>query len=286
MTHLQSIILAIVEGLTEYLPISSTGHLIITSSLMGISSEQFTKDFTIIVQFGAILSVLVLYWRKFLTSLDLYYKLFVAFLPAAVIGLLVKEKIDLLLDNVEVVAWALIGGGVVLIFIDRLLGKEDLGATLASAIGRANESAFGSEGNRRGSAGPVKYTYLQALVIGLFQCLAFIPGMSRSASTIVGGLAMRLNRKAAAEFSFFLAVPTLTAATCFKLLKLYQHIEPGQIPLLLLGNLVSFIVGMITIRAFVGYLTRHGFFLFGVYRVIVGATILALLWSGHSLSMV
>ncbi|MES2855702.1 MAG: undecaprenyl-diphosphate phosphatase [Bdellovibrionota bacterium] len=285
MTLLQSIILAIVEGLTEYLPISSTGHLIITSALMGINEEPFTKDFTVIVQFGAILSVLVLYWRRFLTSIDLYFKLLVGFIPAACIGLLLKDRIDLLLGNVQVVAWALIIGGVILIIIDKFTQREDLGAQLASAIGRANAAAFSGESREARALNETKYSFAQAFVIGVFQCLAFVPGVSRSASTIVGGLAVRLNRKSAAEFSFFLAVPTLTAASAYKLLKAYETIQPDQLPMIAIGNVVSFIVGLITIKAFVGYLSRYGFFVFGVYRIIVGAAILGLLYSGHSLRM-
>lgn len=253
---------------------------------MGINEDPFTKDFTVIVQFGAILSVLVLYWRRFLTSLDLYYKLLIGFLPAAVIGFLMKDSIDRLLGDVVVVAWALIIGGVALILIDRVMAKEDLGAALASAIGRANESAFNDPGSRESKLAPTTtYSYMQALVIGVFQCLAFIPGVSRSASSIVGGLVVGLNRKSAAEFSFFLAVPTLSAASAYKLLKVYQTIEPGQIPLIAFGNVVSFIVGILTIRSFVGFLTRRGFFVFGVYRIILGAIILVLLATGHSLRM-
>jgi undecaprenyl-diphosphatase len=265
MTTLQALILAVVEGLTEYLPVSSTGHLIITSSLMGISQESFTKDFTIIVQFGAILSVLFLYWKRFLTSLTLYYKLLVAFLPAAVVGLLVKDHIDLLLGNVYVVAVALIVGGVALLFVDRWFEKQE--SRLIDS-GKIDQVSYG-----------------QALGIGMVQCLAFIPGVSRSAATIIGGLSMKLTRKSAAEFSFFLAVPTLTAATGLKLLKIYKTIEPEQISLIVLGNVVSFIVGAITIKAFLGFLTRRGFFAFGVYRIVVGAVILILLATGHDLQL-
>lgn len=255
MTYLEAILMAIVEGLTEYLPISSTGHLIITSYLMGINDDAFTKNFTVIVQFGAILSVVVLYWRRFLTSRKFYYKLFLAFLPAAVAGLLIKDKIDALLGDVSVVAYALIVGGIALILIDWILARNE-GKTSASSVSIEQLS------------------YWQSFLIGGAQCLAFIPGVSRSAATIVGGLGVKLNRKAAAEFSFFLAVPTLTAATGYKLLKVIKTIEPGQIPLLLVGNIVSFVVGAITIKKFIGYLSRHGFFLFGVYRIIIGVIIL------------
>lgn len=267
MTFLEAIILAIVEGLTEYLPVSSTGHIIIAAALMGINEEAFTKDFTVIVQFGAILSVLVLYWRRFLTSWDFYLKLFVAFLPAAAIGFLVKDYIDALLGNVAVVAGALIAGGFVLIFIDKWFDKQE------ARLSESNEGTI------------EKLTYMQSLGIGLVQCLAFIPGVSRSASSIIGGLSVQLTRKTAAEFSFFLAVPTLTAATGYKLLKVYQTIEPGQIPLLVVGNVVAFFVGALSIKAFIGYLTRKGFFLFGVYRIVLGAVILILMAMGHSLQV-
>lgn len=273
MTVPQAILLAIVEGLTEYLPVSSTGHMIITSSLMGIAEDPFTKDFTVIVQFGAILSVLVLYWRRFLSTWAFYQKLFVAFLPAAVIGLLVKNKIDALLGDVTVVAVALIVGGFILIFVDRWFDRQE--KRLASH--RADD------GTLEGSIDQL--THPQAAAIGLAQCMAFVPGISRSAASIIGGLSVKLTRKAAAEFSFFLAVPTLSAATALKLLKVYKTIEPGQITILLVGNLVAFIVGVITIKAFIGFLTRRGFFFFGVYRIIVGALILVLLATGHSLSV-
>ena len=265
MTTFQAIILAIVEGLTEYLPISSTGHLIITSSLMGIGDQQFTKDFTIIVQFGAILSVLALYWRRFITSFDLYLKLSVAFLPAAVIGFIVKSKIDALLDDVTVVAISLILGGIVLLFVDKWFAKQE--AELA----------------REGKGAIESITIKQALIIGFSQCVAFIPGVSRSGASIVGGLGVKLTRQAAAEFSFLLAVPTLTAATCYKMLKLYKTIEPSQISILVIGNIASFVVGLIAIKGFIGFLTRRGFFLFGVYRIVAGVVILILLAMGHQL---
>jgi undecaprenyl-diphosphatase len=267
MQSWHAIVLAIIEGLTEYLPVSSTGHMIITSALMGINESAFTKDFTVIVQFGAILSVLVLYWRRFLSSFEFYKKLFVAFLPAAIIGLAVKNKIDVLLGDVKVVAFSLIIGGVILLFVDRWFAKQEERLTHAKA----------------GSIDGL--TFAQSVAIGFCQCFAFIPGVSRSAASIVGGLSLKLTRKAAAEFSFFLAVPTLTAATGYKLLKIAKNIEPGQLSILLIGNLIAFVVGVITIKAFIGFLTRRGFFVFGVYRIILGAIILALLMSGHSISV-
>ncbi len=268
MTLLQAIILSIIEGLTEYLPISSTGHMIITSWMMGIEDNDFVKNFEVIVQFGAILSVLSLYWRRFLVDWSFYAKLFVAFIPTAVLGFLVKNKIDQILGDVRVVAWALLIGGVILIGVDKFFAKQE-----AEARGRDDKAELDN------------MTYVQSGLLGVIQCLAFIPGVSRSAATIVGGLGMRLSRKAAAEFSFFLAVPTLSAAAAYKTLKILPSITSEQIPLLLVGNAVSFIVGAITIKAFVGYLSRRGFFAFGVYRIIVGAIILVLLAMGQDVKM-
>ncbi|MES2965118.1 MAG: undecaprenyl-diphosphate phosphatase [Bdellovibrionota bacterium] len=266
MTLIQAIILAVVEGLTEYLPISSTGHMIITSWIMGIEENDFVKNFEVIVQFGAILSVLSLYWRRFLVDWSFYLKLLTAFIPTAVLGFLVKNKIDAILGDVRVVAWALLIGGVILIVVDKYFAKQS-----AETEGRDEKAELDS------------LTYVQAAILGVIQCVAFIPGVSRSAATIVGGLGMKLSRKAAAEFSFFLAVPTLTAASAYKLLKILPTIEPDQIPMLVIGNVVSFVVGAITIKAFVGYLSRRGFFAFGVYRIVVGLILLALLMSGQEL---
>ncbi len=213
------------------------------------------------VQFGAILSVVFLYWRRFVQGKEIYFRLAVAFLPAAVIGILVKDKIDVLLGNVTIVAWSFIVGGVILILADYWLA--------------ANEKFKGLNAidNKR------------ALSIGLFQCIAFIPGVSRSAATILGGLTMKLDRQTAAEFSFLLAVPTLTAAGGLKLLKILPTIESSQISSLVIGNIVSFIVGVITIKAFIGYLSKHGFKVFGIYRIAVGLIILVWLMSGRSLHM-
>ena len=267
MSWLQAFILAVVEGLTEYLPISSTGHLIIASAAMGIADHPFTKDFTVIVQFGAILSVLVVYWRRFLTSWNLYAKLFIGFLPAAVIGFAIKNHVDALLGSVTVVAVAMIIGGVVLLFIDRWFAHQEARLTAS------NEGTI------------EKLTYLQSLAIGFIQCVAFIPGVSRSAATIIGGLGLKLTRQSAAEFSFLLAVPTLSAATAWKLLKVYKTIEPGQIGVILFGNLVSFIVGWITIKAFLGFLTKRGFLVFGIYRIVFGAILLAMIFAGYELKL-
>jgi undecaprenyl-diphosphatase len=265
MTLFQAIILAVVEGLTEYLPISSTGHLVITASFMGVASDHFTKDFIIAIQLGAIISVLALYWRRFLASRAIYLKLMIAFFPAALLGLMIKKKIDLLLDNQTVVATMTLLGGVLLLFVDRFFKRQEDELRLSG----------------RGDIDTLSFT--RAGVIGLVQCLAFLPGTSRSAASILGGLGAKLTRESAAEFSFLLAVPTLAAATVYKLSHIYQNIEPGQVSLLLIGNVVSFIVGAITIKTFLRFLTRNGFFWFGVYRIILGALILGLLFSGYRL---
>lgn len=261
MTIFQSIVLAIVEGITEFLPISSTGHMIIASSVMGIASDEFTKNFTVIIQFGAILSVLVLYWKRFFQSIDFYFKLFVAFLPAAVLGFLLNDYIDQLLENVIVVAFMLLLGGIFLLFVDKLF----------------------PHGNDEKSE---EVDYKKGFFIGLFQVLAMIPGVSRSAATIIGGLAQKLNRQKAAEFSFFLAVPTMLAATGYKLLKMYKTIDPSQIDVLIVGNVVAFIVALIAIRSFISYLTKHGFKIFGWYRIVVGTLILILYFLGVDLQIV
>jgi len=266
MSMLHTIILSIVEGLTEFLPVSSTGHMIITSWFLGINEVQFVKDFTVIVQFGAILSVLVLYWRRFLVSYPFYLKLLIGFLPAAIIGLAVKKKIDILLGDVRVVGWALVIGGFILLFIDRLFKEKE------------------ERMDREGTGHVATMTYVQALAVGLIQCLAFIPGVSRSASSIIGGLGVNLNRRAAAEFSFFLAVPTLTAATAYKCLKIAPTLTANEIPVLVVGNFIAFVVGCLAIRSFVNFLTKHGFFVFGVYRIIVGALILILIAMGKGIT--
>lgn len=252
MTTFEAIVLGIIEGLTEFLPISSTGHMIIGTAILGIQPDDFVKMFTVNIQFGAILSVVVLYWKKFFQSLDFYYKLIIAFIPAAIFGVLLDKYIDELLGSVEAVALALLLGGIVLLFIDKYF--------------KANEK----EGEKN-------ISYLSALKIGLFQVISMIPGVSRSGATIVGGLSQKLNRKQAAEFSFFLAVPTMAAATCYKLLKNYTLIDSSNIKLLLIGNAVAFIVAMIAIKAFIGILNKYGFRWFGIYRIIIGAVLIILL---------
>ncbi|UYN88241.1 MAG: undecaprenyl-diphosphate phosphatase [Cyclobacteriaceae bacterium] len=264
MSILESVFLAIIEGLTEFLPVSSTGHIIIGSSLMGISSHPFTKVFTVAIQFGAILSVVVLYWKKFLQSLDFYYKLAFAFVPAAIIGFLLDDYIDALLERVEVVGFMLIIGGVIFLFVDKVF--------------EVNEKNIDQQ-----------ITYPVALKIGFFQCLAMVPGVSRSAATIIGGLTQKLNKKTAAEFSFFLAVPTMFAATAYKMYSFYktgQAFTTHEVNLLIVGNVVAFIVALIAIKSFIALLTRHGFKVFGYYRIIVGLVILILYYMGIDLAIV
>lgn len=264
MTILQAIILAIIEGLTEFLPVSSTGHMILGSSLMGIQSNNFVKLFTVAIQLGAILSVIVLYFKRFLQSFDFYFKLLVAFIPAVFFGLLLGDKIDELLESPLTVAIALLIGGIILLFVDKWFKN-------------------GTVDN------PSQINYSTALKIGLFQCLSMIPGTSRSAATIVGGMSQNLSRKAAAEFSFFLAVPTMIGATAKKLFDFYQDgyiISAEEVRLLIIGNVVAFIVAMLAIKYFISFLQTRGFRLFGWYRIIVGGILLILLLSGHDLQVI
>lgn len=265
MTYLQAIILGIIEGLTEFLPISSTGHLIIGSSLLGIdSSDSFIQLFIVAIQLGTILSVVVLYFKRFFKSIGFYFKLLVAFLPAVIFGLLFNDKIEAMLGSIEVVAISLFIGGIVLLFIDNIFKHP------------VEDNADNTK-------------YPSAFIIGLFQCLAMIPGVSRSAASIIGGMSVKLSRKAAAEFSFFLAVPTMFGATAKKLWDFYQA---GQVVtgkewnLLIIGNVVGFLVAMVAIKTFINFLSNHGFKIFGIYRIIVGGVILALLWTGHPIQMV
>ena len=276
----ETIVIAIVEGLTEFLPVSSTGHMIIAQNVLGVESTEFVKAFTFIIQFGAILSVVILYWKRFfrlnrtpapegasfvrrlLHKYDFYWKLLVAFIPAAVLGLLCSDAIDAMLESVTVVAVMLIVGGVFMLFCDRIFNK-------------------GSE--------QTELTEKRAFLIGLFQCISMIPGVSRSMATIVGGMAQRLTRKAAAEFSFFLAVPTMFAATVYKMAKLFMEggteILRENLAALIVGNVVAFIVALLAIKFFIAFVTKYGFKAFGWYRIIVGAVILILLLSGHELTL-
>lgn len=264
MSYLQAIILAIIEGLTEFLPVSSTGHMIIGTALMNMEPTPFVKLFTIVIQLGTILSVLVLYFKRFFKSLNFYYKLVVAAIPASILGLLLNDFIDSLLESPLMVAIMLVVGGVILLFVDKWFNKP--------SIDNSDE-----------------ISYKQSFIIGLYQCLALIPGTSRSASTIVGGMTQNLTRKAAAEFSFFLAIPMMLGASVVKLYKFLKegHTFSGdEINLLVIGNIVGFIVAIIAIKSFINVLTKHGFKAFGWYRIVVGLIILVLLLSGHELSII
>jgi len=257
MNIIQAVIIAIVEGLTEFLPVSSTGHMIIASSLMGIEKEEFTKLFTVAIQLGAIMAVVVLFWRKFFdfAKWQFYLKLIVAVIPAIILGLLFSDKIDALLESPTTVGITLILGGIVLLFIDRFF--------LNSTITEESQISFG-----------------KSFVIGIWQCIAMVPGVSRSAATIIGGMQQGLTRKLAAEFSFFVAVPTMAAATGYKLLKGYKSFTSDHIMLLAVGNVVAFLVAIIAIKFFIGFLQKHGFRIFGWYRIIAGIILLALISQG------
>ncbi|MEN9918970.1 MAG: hypothetical protein RL662_1406 [Bacteroidota bacterium] len=263
MDIFQTIIIAIVEGLTEFLPVSSTGHMIIAQQLLGVESTDFVKAFTIIIQFGAILSVIMLYWKRFFQSWDFYIKLLIGFIPAAVLGLLFSDYIDSMLENVYVVAVMLVLGGILMLFVDQWFNKPQSDDTV---------------------------NYKNAFVIGCFQCIAMIPGVSRSMATIVGGMSQKLSRKTAAEFSFFLAVPTMAAATGYKVLKLMSdpinmQVLQDNILTLIIGNVVAFVVALLAIKFFISYVTKYGFKAFGWYRIVVGLAILGFLLTGHELSI-
>lgn len=257
MDLLQSIILGIIEGLTEFLPISSTGHLIIASALMKIHDQAFTKAFEVIIQSGAIVAVLILYWKKFLSTFEFYKRLMIAFIPTVLVGLVAKNYIDQVLGSVSVVAWALIIGGLILIWSDRKF------APLQHSGKKIDEM-----------------TYRELFLIGLSQTLAFIPGVSRSGASIVGGMFLSMNKKEAAEFSFFLAVPTMAAATAYKLFKIGSDISQEQLGLLATGWIVSLIVAILAIKGFIGIVSRYGFKYFGYYRIVVGTVILILINQG------
>ena len=274
----ETIIIAIVEGLTEFLPVSSTGHMIIAQNVLGVESTDFVKAFTFIIQFGAILSVICLYWKRFfhlnevpsgvsgkkafLIKYEFYWKLLVAFIPAAVLGFLFSDAIDAMLERVEVVAVMLVVGGVFMLFCDSIFGK--------------GEKTEMSDKN--------------AFMVGLYQCISMIPGVSRSMATIVGGMSQGLTRKAAAEFSFFLAVPTMLAATAYKLLKLVMDpvqrtILVDNMGILMLGNAVAFIVALLAIKFFIGFVSKYGFKAFGWYRIIVGGAIIVMMLCGVNLQI-
>ena len=278
MNTLETIIIAIVEGLTEFLPVSSTGHMIIAQSLLGVESTPFVKAFTVIIQFGAILSVICLYWKKFFyptaersgvsywrAMFDFYARLVVGVLPAVVLGLAFNDFIESNLGNVTLVAVMLIIGGVFMLFCDRIFNKGSVDTRL---------------------------TYRRAFTVGLIQCISMIPGVSRSMATIVGGMSQRLTRKAAAEFSFFLAVPTMFGATCLETYKLISHgggsllTQGNNLETLLLGSAVAYVVAILAIKFFINYVTKYGFAAFGWYRIIVGIIIIACALCGIELKMV
>lgn len=271
MSLLEAIIIAIVEGLTEFLPVSSTGHMVITSSLLGIESNEFTKLFEVAIQLGAILAVVVLYWEKFFDfrRWQFYAKLLVAVLPALLLGYLFSDEIDKLLESATTVAVTMLAGGIVLLFIDKLFKKP--------VIESDDQLSYG-----------------KAFIIGCWQVVSMIPGVSRSAATIIGGMQQKLTRNLAAEFSFFLAVPTMFAATAHTLFlkkwnnsgiekKGYQLILESQesITAFIVGNIVAFVVAMLAIKFFINFLKVYGFKLFGIYRIIAGLLLLLLIYTGY-----
>ncbi len=261
MTFVESIIIAIVEGLTEFLPISSTGHMIIAGKILGIPEDDFYKLFTIAIQLGAILAVVVLYWKKFFdfSNWKFYLKLLIGVIPAIILGLLFSKKIDALLESTTTVAVSLLLGGIVLLFVDKLFQHPQI----------ENEKEL---------------SYKNSFTIGIWQCLAMIPGVSRSAASIIGGMQQKMTRSAAAEFSFFLAVPTMLAATGYKLLKFFME-QDGftgeEVKILIVGNVVAFIVAMLAIKLFIEFLKKYGFRIWGIYRIILGIALLIMLYTGY-----
>jgi undecaprenyl-diphosphatase len=263
LDYLQAFILAIIEGLTEFLPVSSTGHMVIASSFMGIGDDDFVKLYEVAIQLGAIIAVVVLYWKKFFdfSKWQFYLKLIIAVIPALIFGKLLNDFIDDKLGNPIFIAIVLLVGGIILLFIDKLFKAPQI----------SEESEISN---------------LTAFKIGCFQVLAIVfPGLSRSAATIIGGMQQKLTRHAAAEFSFFLAVPTMCAATGYKLLKGYELLNTENVKLLLFGNLIAFIVAIIAIKSFIGFLSKHGFWMFGWYRIVVGIVILALYFAGIEMNV-
>ncbi len=266
MTTVEAVILGIVEGLTEFLPVSSTGHMIITQGILGIKSTSFVNVFLINIQFGAIMAVVVMYLKRFFQTFDFYISLIVAFIPAAVLGFLLNDFIDGLLESVTTVAMMLIIGGVVMIWVDKYfkaLNKEEV----------EQLPEYDEDGNRI-KIPPFLPNLKQSFIIGLSQCVAMIPGVSRSAASIIGGLTQRLTFKQSAEYSFFLAVPTISAAALYKTYKGFDAIKGTDIQMLLLGNVVSFIVAILAIRFFLKVLNQYGLRVFGYYRIVLGIVLL------------
>jgi undecaprenyl-diphosphatase len=267
MNYIQALILAIIEGITEFLPISSTGHMVIASSFMGIANDSFTKLFEIVIQLAAILSVVVIYWKKFfdLTKIQFYIKLIIAVIPALLIGGLLKKHIEKILETPVFIAVVLLVGGIILLFVDKWFTNPTI----------QNETEI---------------TNKKALTIGFYQTLAVIfPGLSRSASTIVGGMQQGLNSKLAAEFSFFLAVPTMMAATIKSIYDVYKEspevLNTNNLGILALGNIVAFIVAYTSIKFFIDFLTKNGFRFFGYYRIVLGISLLYIHFFIHPLSV-
>lgn len=259
MTLLEAVILAIIEGITEYLPISSTGHMVLASTWMGLEKLDFVKNFEVIIQFGAILSVVILYLRRFLVSRKLLQNIMLAFIPTGVIGFLLRHQVDQLLGSPYVVAWALALGGVVLILSDRIFSADRQGISAESL------------------------SVKQCLSMGVIQSIAMVPGVSRSAATIVGGMGLGMSRKEAAEFSFMLGVPTLGAASLYKTFKMWKEAPtmPDNAALLLIvASAISFVVALFAIRFFISLLKKYGFSAYGYYRILLGGIILYLLMTG------
>jgi len=262
MNIIHVIILAIIEGLTEFLPVSSTGHMVVASSLMGINKDEFVKLFEVVIQLGAILAVVILYIKRFVRSVDFYIKLIIGVIPAIILGLLLKKHIDKWLENPLIVAVSFVVGGIILLFVDEWFNKPQI-----------NEEK--------------KITHITALKIGFFQCLAMIPGVSRSAASIVGGMSQKLTRTAAAEFSFFLAVPTMFGATVKDLWDkkgLFNTPDFHQdVKFLLIGGAIAFIVAMLAIKTFITFLEKRGFKIFGWYRIVAGIVIIILYFTSNAL---
>ena len=247
MSIIEAIILGVIEGVTEFLPISSTGHLILAARCLGLAQTEFVKSFQIVIQLGAILSVVVLYWKTFLSGLGLYRKLFVAFIPTAIVGSIFYRFIKgYLFDNNKVIIWALFLGGVAIILFEHFYRERGEEVKELPAI-----------------------LYPQAFLIGLFQSLAVIPGVSRAAATIIGGLIVGLSRKIIVEFSFLLAVPTMAAAASLDLLKSANSFSKEQFAVLIMGFFVSFIVALLTIKFLLIFIKKHNFVLFGIYRILL-----------------
>jgi len=268
MTIVETIVLGIVEGITEFLPISSTGHMALVSALMGIEKDAFTKLFIENIQFGTILSVLVLYWRKFLDlkKISFYIKLIIAFIPAAVVGILLKKHIDNVLETPLFISVVMFLGGILLLFVDNWFKKP----TIDKEEDISLKSSFW---------------------IGVFQVVAIIlPGFSRSAATIIGGMQQKLTRKVAAEFSFFMGVPALAGAFAKSLWDTWKEtpelLTSGNIQMLAIGNVIGFIVAMIAIKTFIGYLQKHGFKVFGWYRIVVGLALIVMILMGIDLNVI